>query len=247
MSPTPETHPRRWRPRRPTAVGLIISIFRRGGGDPTFQPDRGDGLVAGPADARRARRRCGWSSASDLGEVVATAWGDGAAVGARRRCRRCSARATTTSGFVAHHPQVASAPDAVCRVARPALRPGPARAGAGGDRAEGHRPGGLRRLPHAGPPVRVAGARARRGSAGCGSRPTPRAWAAIPSWEWLARLGRRRPVRHRGAGGAGGGTARGVRRPAARRRRSAGCARCRASASGRPPRWPSGPSATPTR
>jgi hypothetical protein len=76
MSPTAETT-RVWRPGRPTAVGLIISIFRRGGGDPTFQTDRGDGWWMGlPTPTGAATLRL--VQRGDLGEVVATAWGDGA-------------------------------------------------------------------------------------------------------------------------------------------------------------------------
>ena len=226
--PRPPRRPACWRPGRPTAVGLIVSAFRRGGGDPTFQPDRRRRVVAGPADARRARdpaarpaRRPRRGGRDRLGCRGAS--------GPSTRCPALLGEGDDDSDFVAHHPQVATRLEAVRRVARAPLRPGDARARARGDRAEGDRPGG----------VRLATARSSTGSAR--GRPGPgeqrrlwvaadgRQWAAIPSWDWLRRVGRRRAVRRPSCGRRGSPAGSRRRRTCRSTTRTAGCARCRAS------------------
>ena len=98
---------RTWRPGRLTGVGLIVSAFRRGGGDPTFQPDRGDGwwlglpTPAGAATLRLLQRPHG-------GEVEASAWGPGAQW-ALDQVPALLGDGDDDRGFVAHHPQVARA------------------------------------------------------------------------------------------------------------------------------------------
>jgi 3-methyladenine DNA glycosylase/8-oxoguanine DNA glycosylase len=182
MSPTAETT-RVWRPGRPTAAGLILSIFRRGGGDPTFQRDRGDGwwlglpTPAGPATLRLVQR-------SDVGEVVATAWGEGAQW-TLDQVPALLGEGDDDSDFVAHHPQVARAWKryAAWHVPRSglvlhALVPAAIEQKVTGQEAFG----GYRTL------VRRFGSRA----PGAGEQrrlwvaPSAQEWAAIPSWEWLA-------------------------------------------------------------
>jgi 3-methyladenine DNA glycosylase/8-oxoguanine DNA glycosylase len=66
-----------WRPGRPCPVGQILSVARRGPGDPTYRIDatgthwRGLRTPKGPATLRILPR-------ADLAEVHATAWGPGA-------------------------------------------------------------------------------------------------------------------------------------------------------------------------
>ncbi len=66
-----------WRPAWPCVLGATVRILRHGGGDPTFRTDpdgtvwRGMRTPEGPATLRLCAR-------PDLGEVHATAWGDGA-------------------------------------------------------------------------------------------------------------------------------------------------------------------------
>ncbi len=182
MSPTAETT-RVWRPGRPTAVGLIVSAFRRGGGDPTFQSDRGDGwwlglpTPAGPATLRLAQR-------NDVGEVVATAWGEGAQW-ALDQVPALLGDGDDDGDFVAHHPQVASAWKryAAWHVPRSglvmhALVPAAIEQKVTGQEAFG----GYRTL------VRRFGSRA----PGAGEQrrlwvaPTAKEWAAVPSWDWLS-------------------------------------------------------------
>ena len=96
-------------------------------------------------------------------------------------------------------------------------------AGPGGHRAEGHRPGGLRRLPAAGAPVRRA-----RPRAVCGRRPArpphrrcgPRAVLGVPQG-----FRRPRPLADARRGGPGRGAARAGRRPPPRR--APGCVAAR--------------------
>lgn len=180
-TPQPELT-RVWRPARPTAVGLVISIFRRGGGDPTFQPDRGEGwwmglpTPSGPATLRLVQR-------SDLAEVHGSAWGPGAAWALDQLPDLLGAR-DDESGFVAHHPRVARAwrRYAAWRIPRSglvmhALVPGVIEQKVTGQEAFGsyrvlvHRYGS--RAPGPGEARRLWVA------------PSPAQWAAIPSWEWL--------------------------------------------------------------
>ncbi|HEY3534758.1 MAG TPA: DNA-3-methyladenine glycosylase 2 family protein [Pedococcus sp.] len=181
MSPAAELT-RVWRPGRPTSVGLVLAAFRRGGGDPTFQPDRGDGwwlglpTPAGPATLRLVQR-------AGLGEVVASAWGAGAQW-SLDQVPALLGDGDDDSGFVPHHPQVARAWSryAAWHVPRSglvmhALVPAAIEQKVTGQEAFA----GYRRL------VRRFGSRA----PGPGEdrrlwvAPDAAGWAAIPSWEWL--------------------------------------------------------------
>ncbi|HEX5427439.1 MAG TPA: DNA-3-methyladenine glycosylase 2 family protein [Pedococcus sp.] len=181
MSPTDE-QARAWRPARPTDVGLVVSAFRRGGGDPTFQSDRGDGwwlglpTPAGPATLRLVQRDA-------LGEVGATAWGAGA-TWALDQVPALLGDGDDESGFVAHHPQVARAASryAAWHVPRSglvlhALVPAAIEQKVTGQEAFS----GYRWL------VRRFGSRAPGPGEqrGLWVAPDAAGWAAIPSWEWL--------------------------------------------------------------
>jgi hypothetical protein len=96
MSPNAETT-RIWRPGRATGVGLIVSAFRRGGGGWWL----GRPTPVGPATLRLVQR-------SDVGEVVASAWGEGAQW-ALDQVPALLGDGDDDSDFVAHHPQVARA------------------------------------------------------------------------------------------------------------------------------------------
>ena len=181
MSPTAETT-RVWRPGRPTAVGLIVSAFRRGGGDPTFQPDRGDGWWLGlPTPMGSATLRL--VQRSDTGEVVATAWGEGSQW-ALDQLPALLGDGDDETGFVAHHPQVARARKryAAWHVPRSglvmhALVPAVIEQKVTGQEAFG----GYRTLVHRfGSRAPGAGEQRRLWVA-----PTAAEWVAIPSWEWL--------------------------------------------------------------
>jgi 3-methyladenine DNA glycosylase/8-oxoguanine DNA glycosylase len=182
MSPTAELT-RVWRPGRPTAVGLIVSAFRRGGGDPTFQADRGDGwwlglpTPAGPATLRLVQR-------SDVGEVAATAWGDGA-VWALDQVPALLGKGDDDRDFVPHHPQVARAWKryAAWHVPRSglvmhALVPAVIEQKVTGQEAFG----GYRALVHRFGTRAPGPGEARR----LWVSPSAQEWSAIPSWEWLA-------------------------------------------------------------
>ena len=182
MSPTAETT-RVWRPGRPTAVGLIVSAFRRGGADPTFQSDRGDGWWLGlPTPAGHATLQL--VQRSGVGEVVATAWGDGAHW-ALDQVPALLGGDDDDSDFVAHHPQVATAWKryAAWHVPRSglvmhALVPAVIEQKVTGQEAFG----GYRRLVHRfGSRAPGPGEQRRLWVA-----PTAQEWAGIPSWEWLA-------------------------------------------------------------
>ncbi len=181
MSPTAE-QTRVWRPGRPTAVGMVVSAFRRGGGDPTFQPDRGDGwwlglpTPAGPATLRLVQRDAS-------GVVEASAWGAGA-TWALDQVPALLGDGDDDSGFVAHHPQVARAWSryAAWHVPRSglvlhALVPAAIEQKVTGQEAFS----GYRRL------VRRFGSRAPGPGEqrGLWVAPDAAAWAAVPSWEWL--------------------------------------------------------------
>lgn len=181
MSPSTE-RTRVWRPDRAVAVGLVISTMRRGGGDPTFQPDRGQGwwlglpTPQGPATLRLAQR-------SEAGEVAASAWGPGAEW-ALEQVPSLLGAGDDESGFVAHHPQVARAHRryAAWHVPRSglvlhALVPAVIEQKVTGQEAFA----GYRALVH------------RFGSRAPGPgearklwvAPDAATWAAVPSWEWL--------------------------------------------------------------
>ncbi|WP_270886462.1 DNA-3-methyladenine glycosylase family protein [Pedococcus sp. 5OH_020] len=171
-----------WSPGRPTAVGLIVSAFRRGGGDPTFHADRGAGswmglpTADGPATLRLVQR-------SDLAEVHATAWGPGAEW-VLDHVPSLLGRDDDEGGFVSHHPRVARAHRryAAWHVPRSALVlhalvPAVVEQKVTGQEAFG----GYRMLVHR------FGSRAPGPGAARGLwvAPTAQEWAAIPSWEWL--------------------------------------------------------------
>ncbi len=171
-----------WRPGRPTSVGLIVSAFRRGAGDPTFQSDRGDGwwlglpTPEGPATLRLVQR-------DDLGEVAASAWGEGAQW-VLHQLPSFLGGDDDDSGFVAHHPQVARAMRryAAWRVPRSglvmhALVPAAIEQKVTGQEAFG----GYRVLVHRFGSRAPGPGEARR----LWVAPTAQKWAAIPSWEWL--------------------------------------------------------------
>jgi 3-methyladenine DNA glycosylase/8-oxoguanine DNA glycosylase len=66
-----------WRPGWPCPVGQNLRILRRGGGDPTYRTDTDGTIWRGirtPVGAATLRVR----ARPDVGEVHATAWGDGA-------------------------------------------------------------------------------------------------------------------------------------------------------------------------
>ena len=181
MSPTTE-RTRVWRPDQAVAVGLVISTMRRGGGDPTFQPDRGQGwwlglpTPQGPATLRLVQR-------SEAGEVVASAWGPGAEW-ALEQVPSLLGAGDDESGFEPHHPQVARAHRryAAWHVPRSglvlhALVPAvieqkvTGQEAFAGHRALVHRFGSRAPGPGEARKLWVA--------------PDAATWAAVPSWEWL--------------------------------------------------------------
>ncbi|HET6652737.1 MAG TPA: DNA-3-methyladenine glycosylase 2 family protein [Nocardioides sp.] len=95
---------REWRPDWPLPMRQVVSILRRGGGDPTFRYDdegslwRGIRTPAGPATLRLRQ-------SGDL-TVHASAWGDGADWVLDSVPAMLGA-GDDPSGFVAHHPVVA--------------------------------------------------------------------------------------------------------------------------------------------
>jgi len=181
VSPSREST-RTWRPGRPTAVGLIVSAFRRGGGDPTFQSDRGDGwwlglpTPAGPATLRLVQR-------SELGEVEASGWGPGAQW-ALDGVPSLLGADDDKADFVPRHPQVAGAHRRYAawhvprsRLVMHALVPAAIEQKVTGQEAFG----GYRKLVHRFGTRAPGPGEARR----LWVAPTAQEWAAIPSWEWL--------------------------------------------------------------
>jgi 3-methyladenine DNA glycosylase/8-oxoguanine DNA glycosylase len=171
-----------WRPARPTAVGLVVSAFRRGAGDPTFGSDRGDGwwlglpTPQGPATLRLVQRDA-------LGEVAATAWGPGAQWTLDQVPALLGAD-DDDAGFVPHHPQVVRAWSryAAWHVPRSGLVLHALVPAVIEQKVTGHEAfAGYRRL------VRRFGSRAPGpGEArGLWVAPDAAGWAAIPSREWL--------------------------------------------------------------
>jgi 3-methyladenine DNA glycosylase/8-oxoguanine DNA glycosylase len=171
-----------WRPRRPVHVHGTLATLQRGGGDPTYRLER-DGTVwrtcrtpLGTATLRLVTRR------SD-GEVVATAWGDGATWVLAGVPALLGAH-DDVAGFAPRHPGVAEAwhRHAAWRVPRTglvleALVPAVIEQLVTGAEAFGawrlllHRFGEPAPGPAADLGMRVV--------------PTPAQWAAIASWEWL--------------------------------------------------------------
>ncbi len=171
-----------WRPPYAVQPAVTLSIFRRGGGDPTTRADRGDGYWMALRTPEGPASLCVRGRPAD-GEVEFAAWGEGAgwAVG---HGPDLLGRQDDPAGFVPLHPQVEQAPrrhpgwrvpksGLVLHSLIPAIieqkvtgqeafggfrslvwRFGEAAPGAGGER-------GLRLMPDA------------------------KGWARIPSWEWL--------------------------------------------------------------
>ena len=204
QSPDPDqpARVRVWRPGKPVSVGAILTVFRRGGGDPTFQPDRGQGwwlglpTPQGPATLQLLAR------AAD-GEVVAQAWGPGA-VWVLDRVPSLLGADDDAAGFVAHHPRVARAlrTYAGWHVPRSglvlhALVPAIIEQKVTGQEAFSGQRVLVRRFGQ-----RAPGPGAERG---LWVAPDARAWASIPSWEWLRASvdGARSAAAVRAAGHAG--------------------------------------------
>jgi 3-methyladenine DNA glycosylase/8-oxoguanine DNA glycosylase len=163
-------------------VGLVVGAFRRGGGDPTFQSDRGDGWWLGlPTPSGAATLRL--VQAPGAGDVTATAWGPGGQW-ALDQVPALLGDEDDDSDFVAHHPQVARAWQryAAWHVPRSglvmhALVPGVIEQKVTGQEAFG----GYRALVHRFGQRAPGPGEARR----LWVAPTAQEWAAIPSWEWL--------------------------------------------------------------
>lgn len=173
---------RRWRPGREVALAAVLSSLRRGAGDPTLQADGGRGWWLGlrtPDGPATLLLR----AAAPTAEVVAQAWGPGAAWAVESVPALLGA-GDDDSGFVSHHPRVATARrrHPGWRVPRSglvlqALVPSVIEQKVTGQEAFG----GYRRL------VRRFGEPAPGPGAARGLRvaPDPAGWARIPSWEWL--------------------------------------------------------------
>ena len=172
---------REWRPDWPLPMRQVVSILRRGGGDPTFRYDdegslwRGIRTPAGPATLRLRQ-------SGDL-TVHASAWGDGADWVLDSVPAMLGA-GDDPSGFVAHHPVVAEMHrrHAHWRITRTglvmeALVPAIIEQKVTGQEAFAgfrmlvHRFGERAPGPGAGLPLWV--------------QPSPAALRTIPSWDWL--------------------------------------------------------------
>lgn len=170
------------RTSRPVPLGAVVSVFARGGGDPTSRRDGAGWWFAlltpdGPVTLRLA-------ADAAAGEVVGEAWGAGAAWVLERVPDLLGER-DDPSGFEPHHPPVAEAWRAFggWRVPRSglvlqALVPSIIEQKVTGQEAFA----GYRRL------VQRFGAAAPGPGGELGLRVPPDAsgWAGIPSWEWLA-------------------------------------------------------------
>lgn len=171
-----------WRPGRAVAVGAVLSIFRRGAGDPSVHADRGHGwwlglpTPEGPATLRLVAR-------SADGEVEATAWGPGGQW-ALHQVPALLGDDDEPDGFVAHHPRVAqaSARYAAWRVPRSGLVLHALVPAIIEQKVTGHEAFSAQRVlvRRFGRPAPGPGA-----ERGLWVPPEPQAWAAIPSWEWL--------------------------------------------------------------
>jgi 3-methyladenine DNA glycosylase/8-oxoguanine DNA glycosylase len=164
------------------SVHGVLCVLQRGSGDPTYRRDV-DGTVwrtcrtpDGPATLRLVPR------AAD-GEVLASAWGDGAQW-VLAGVPELLGAADDVSGFTAHHPRVAHAwrrhlgwRVPTTRLVVDAMVPAIIEQLVTGDEAFR----GWRLL------VQRFGEPAPGPAADLGLRvaPTPSQWSAIPSWEWL--------------------------------------------------------------
>jgi 3-methyladenine DNA glycosylase/8-oxoguanine DNA glycosylase len=171
-----------WRPSWPVDVHGTLQVLQRGGGDPTYRREP-DGTVwrtcrtpAGPATLRLVTRR------SD-GEVLATAWGDGADW-ALEQVPALLGAADDVAGFEPAHPCIARAwhRHPGWRVPRTglvleALVPAVIEQLVTGAEAFGAWRLLLHRFGEAAPGLAAA--------FGMRVVPTPAQWAAIASWEWL--------------------------------------------------------------
>lgn len=170
------------RPSRPLQAGAVVRIFMRGGGDPTSWSDRGRTWVfawrvpTGPVTLRLVDH-------PSLGEVEAQAWGEGAEW-MLDRLPAMLGEEDDDSGFVAHHDVVAQArrrfegwrvpaSGLVVQALIPTIIE---------QRVTGKEAFAAYRMlvRHNGTPAPGIGADLR-----LVVPPEPRAWALIPSWEWL--------------------------------------------------------------
>lgn len=207
---------RDWRSPRPVLVGAVLSVFRRGGGDPTWLR-LGDGSVArgirtpaGPATLVLRARPAG-------SEVLASAWGLGAGW-ALDSVPDLLGGGDDDAGFVAHHALVGEAARRFVgwrvprsRLVIEALVPAVIEQKVTGQEAFD----GYRRL------VRGFGEPAPGPYASAGLRvaPSPAGWAAVPSWEFLkASVDHSRSTTIIGAVRAAGRLEQGVDQPSARAR-----------------------------
>jgi len=182
VTPAQPAHERVWRPRRPVSLGAILTIFRRGSGDPTFQSDRGQGWWLGlPTTLGPATLHLQARPSDD--EVVARAWGPGAEW-VLEQVPALLGDGDDAGGFVAHHPQVAQARAryAGWHVPRSglvlhALVPAIIEQKVTGQEAFSGQRVLVRRF---GQPAPGPGA-----ARGLWVAPDAKAWATIPSWEWL--------------------------------------------------------------
>ena len=220
---------------------------RHGGGDPAFRVESGGRVHRWWLGWRTPEgpRRCGSTPRRVTAEVDGARRGGPARRGRCRGCRSCSATRTTPPGFVPGHPVVAEAARRLpgYRVPRSGLVVQTLVPVVIEQKVTGQEAFAAYRLL-----VRRFGEPAPGPGADRGLRvpPTAAGWAAVPSWEWLRAGvdgGRSRPAV---TAGRVCRPARGVPRRSPRRRPGPGWRRCPASAGGRAPRWPSGPSATPT-
>jgi 3-methyladenine DNA glycosylase/8-oxoguanine DNA glycosylase len=170
------------RSSEPVALGAVLSVFRRGAGDPTSHTDRlGTWWLAwrtpeGPATLRLTDR-------APLGEVHATAWGEGAAW-LLDGIPDLLGEHDDTEGFTCHHPLVAEARRRFpgwrvprSRLVTQVLVPAVIEQKVTGQEAFA----GYRALVRrAGTPAPGPGARI-----GLVVPPDGPGWADVPSWEWL--------------------------------------------------------------
>ena len=170
------------RTARPVPLGAVVSIFRRGGGDPTSRRDDAGWWFAwrtpdGPVTLRLA-------ALPAAGEVSATAWGSGAGWMLERVPDLLGER-DDPAGFVTHHPPVADAWRGFpgWRVPRSGLVVQALVASIIEQKVTGKEAfAGYRRLVRRfGEPAPGPGR-----TSGSSCRPTRAAGPPIPSWEWLA-------------------------------------------------------------
>jgi 3-methyladenine DNA glycosylase/8-oxoguanine DNA glycosylase len=177
-----EARERVWRPSWPCALGMTLSILRKGSGDPTYRVDpdgtiwRGIRTPDGPTTLRLKAR-------PDEGTVHAAAWGAGASWVLESVPAMLGGEDDVT-GFTPAHPVLADAHRRrphwrVCRtgLVMEALVPAIIEQKVTGQEALGS----FRRLVHRfGEPAPGAGA-----ERGLRVQPSPETIRMIPSWEWL--------------------------------------------------------------